>query len=297
MSPRVPGEGELGQAGLISPPSYLNEGLPADADVGEGMRVLMRRIEGLTAKGLLRKPFLFQCPPTESIRIGYAYNHEEYQTVGSGTFSRPAGRQLYQVAFGTLLVDYKPRWSLLDPFDERERFVPNPLLMRDELVEILESGTPFRLACHQAVYWHGKYDVNWPATLRSLNVDERAGEIGTRYLDVSFTEFRDPTVQRRAKGHARKGPPKGGGAAGHRLPATVELRADGSGRGGGHAFAGPVTMYSLARYFYGSPSRWRSIAQRNGLDVAPARPLYQPPAYPAPARIRHAPKVIVPRLG
>lgn len=262
-----------------------------DPTLGEGLRVAMRRIPGLTKKGLLRSAFLFQVPPLETISEQYAGTHQEFGTVGSGTFSRYQGKQLRQVGFSSMFVDYKPAWSLLDPGDEKA-WTPNPLLMRDQLINICEAGTPFMLLVHLAGY-NQKYDVVWPATLRSVKVDQRAGEIGTRYFDVSFSEYRDPRVQRRAKGAKRTGPPKGTSA--HHLPATVTLTGDGRGHWNGHVFKA-VTMSSLARHFYGSPSRWRAIAQRNNLDAAGTRPLWDS-THTLPPRLRHSKKIIVPKLG
>lgn len=286
----IPGAGESIPFPGADLPSYPEEA--PDPTLGDGLRVVMSKIEGLTKKGLLDRRFMFQVPPLDQIEEGYGFNHQEFGTVGSGTFSRPTGRQLRTVSFNTMVVDFKPVWSLLDANDETD-WVPDPLKMKSDLVDICESGTPFQLAIHQVAY-DGQYDVRWPAKLTTLQVDQRAGELGTRYLNVTFSEFRDPTVQRKLKGAPRKGPPKGT-SAGHKLPATVDLVGNGTGRWKGHIFH-DVTLASLARYFYGSPSRWRAIATRNGIDISPNRPIWNG-SNALPSQLKNSRKLIVPRLG
>lgn len=254
---------------------------------GEGLRVSLHRIDQ-TQKGLLKQPFRFQVPPTNQLEESYGFTHQEYPTIGLGTFSRPQGRDLRQVSFATLVVDEKYPWTLLDPQDNLD-WTPDPIAMKEDLVDILESGTPFLLVIHQRHY-DGSDDVNWPATLRSMRVDQQPGEIGTRYLDVSFSEWRDPTVQRRLKGAPSSGPPK----SKRHLPATVTL-TQGRGKWESHTFSDP-TLYDLARFFYGSPSRWRAIANKNKLNISGNRHLWDA-HNPLPAPLKQSKKVIVPKLG
>ena len=151
-----------------------------------------------------------------------------------------------------------------------------PLSYLDELEQILDSGRPFRLVIHQARLW-GRPDVDMAATLRSVRPSEKHGEPDARYVSVSFTEHRSSLLQSTTK-LGTTGTVRGN----DKTPATVKVKDDGGviispnvkhPTWGNGKQAGPVTMYKLARFFYGEHGKWVLIAGRNGLTVGPSRPL------------------------
>ena len=243
-------------------PPAIAPGMPApDRD---GLRIILKRMAGFTPKGLLAAPFLFHVPPSESFKHSHAHAHLDYDTL-RGQFSRPAGRQLIQLAFTAMVLDWTPEWSLI----HAPGWVPNPVEISEQLVEICEQGHPFLFTAGQPKLW-GRYDIlDLPMTLRSIDVDERAGESDARYLDVSFVEFRSPTLlnsKRKGKGKKRYN---------DKLPTYVTVLKDGSARDrNGHRFKAPVTLHKLAQHFYHSNAKWTLIAKRNGLrNYAPGRSL------------------------
>jgi hypothetical protein len=248
---------------------------------GGGLRVSMSRIPGMTGPKLLRTPFLFQCPPSESFSRSFAFSHSDYDTLRAGQQSRPVGMQLRTITFDTLFLDYGAPFTLIDPlprnyYGNRSRAdgsddgafasdAPEPLHMTDELEAILESGTPFYLHVGQRDLWQ-RMDVDaMPATLRTLSVEERAGEVDTRYVNVAFTEFRHPSL----------GPRKAGGGKGvkgksDRLPTSVTVA---------QLPAGEDNLYALAKRYYGSQAKWRVIAKANGLAGGGSSSSNVPPSY------------------
>jgi hypothetical protein len=205
-------------------------------------------VKGLTAPGLLKAPLYLQCPPLESFSTGYAFSHADYDTVRAGQHSRPAGKQLRTVQFQTLLVDFSPSWAVWLP-SRAGTPQPDPLTTRNALVKLLESGSPFRFRAINPGYWgDGRADLEMMATLRTLSVEERAGEPDARYLDLAFTEYRVPELGRKAKGSARHA---GGGRA-RDLPYK-------------HPVKKGDTLLGLAKKHYGKQGRWRVIAQVNGI--------------------------------
>lgn len=210
----------------------------------EGYVIRFSRIRGLTHPKLLRRSLRFPNGPLDSVRQGASFNHGEYQTIRLGTFSRPGGRELRTVSFTTLLTDW-PLPVATYPDDEQE-----PLDFLTRLRRIMATGTPFWLHMGTPSY-SDDWDVSMAVTLRSVEAEERAGELDTRYVDLSLVEYRKASVKGRKKGRKE----------GHRshTPATVTVRKDGTARG----IRGQVTLAKLARDYYGSTARWRPIARAN----------------------------------
>lgn len=215
---------------------------------GRGLSVAFSRRDE-TKKGLLGDRFLFQVPPTDSFSFSAAFGHTDYDTVSSGQYSRPGGRQLKQIQFSTLFVDYDPQWAAWHYGVENGLPPVDPLGWTGELLELVESGSPFDLTVGQPNV-NGAYDIRSLAvTMRNLEVEERAGEPDARYVNVQLVEWRPISLARRRRG----------------LPATVTLHEKGD-RATWDAGAGEETLKNpslsrLAKKFYGSPARYRYIAQ------------------------------------
>jgi hypothetical protein len=226
----------------------------------EGLRVVLEPIPDLTDKGLLtRAGMTFQCPPLESFDVNYAHSHTDYETINA-QHSRKNVPQLTSVQFQTLVCDYAT--FAVNPDS------PAPEDVRDLLIEICTSGSPFLLTAAHLIprggYGVTSFDpeVQMPATLRSLKVSEKSGEGDTRYFDVSFTEYSDVTMHRKGKGGKRR--------ASKKLPTHIELYSDGSARDAEGKKLGdpprtPITFSFLAKHFYGDPSLARYIASHNSL--------------------------------
>lgn len=242
-------------------------GVPWDSGVArssmpaEGMRVLLEPIPGLTkAKLLPRRGFMFQLPPLEEFTVNYAHSHTDYETLEAQQ-SRAGVPELATIQFSTLVMD-------------DDRFDVNPLAATvenatEKLRDICLSGTPFLLtAAHQLPSggysnWNETFagpEVQFPATLRSLAVTEKAGEGDARYLNVSFVEYRDAEQPAAGKGAAAKTTP----------PTTVKLYWDGhavdaAGRKLADPPLRPVTLAYLAKKFYKDPGLAQRLGQANSL--------------------------------
>lgn len=227
---------------------------------GEGLHVRMARINGVTLKGVLVSPFIFQCPPLETFRRDYGFGWTDYQTVG-GPRSRPAQRQLMAIQFQTLFLDGGYPWTLNDPMPlnnpphgsggdnwyqgpSYEKRVHNihdsyDILSRQKiLLRIMNSGTPFHLTVGNTLFLpDGVHEVDMDATLRACSVEERHGEPDTRYIDVQFVEFPGLPKQKVSK-----------------LPVKLLIRTLPKSKN---------TMHKLAIAYYHEASKWRLIAKKN----------------------------------
>ena len=224
---------------------------------GPGLRVVLERIPGITKKGLLDQPFRFQVPPLDAFRHQHAHSWLDYDTILSGQFSRKGGRQLIVIPFQALFLDWTPTWAVI----QDENYLPDPLRVTRDLLELLETGSPFYFTAGQPELW-GHYDIlDLPMKLTTIDVEERGGEIDARYTDVTFVEYRSPKlIDTKKKGKGRK-------RSSDKLPSWVQVNENGSARDkSGHHFAAPCTLHKLALHFYGSHGKWKLIAKRNGMS-------------------------------
>jgi hypothetical protein len=249
---------------------------------GSGLQVCLKRVKGLTKRGLLKRPYYFQVAPLEEFGWDTTVNFADYEVMRFGQFTRGGSRALRTVSFESLVVDYNPPWAVLAGGNHHRRYdedggAPIPRRVSDELDRIALAATPFRLI----VWNHGldeRAELNWIVTFRSFSARERAGEVEGRYFNFGFVEYRRTTLR-------RKGASGGGGSRGHDLPATVRVDAQGIAREfsddktskedhdehlhqQGHQIGTkdhPATLRQLAVHFYGESNRWREIAAWNGV--------------------------------
>jgi hypothetical protein len=234
-----------------------------------GVRVTLTAKPGLTRKGHLESPYHFQCPPLDSISWEGSFDHEEYQTLTRGTFSRAAGRGLRTVTFSTLVADFNAnerslrrhgsalRKSQMNWFRRTGRTEAHHLA--EELRKLMNAGTPFWLRVGMPKF-RPDWDIKMLATLRSLQVEERAGEPESRYLNIAFSEYRptDDETSRKAKG------PRGD-------VRVVTLRIDDEKKvidgGGIHGLSNrdSLTLVRVAIAAYGAASYWQRIRDANDI--------------------------------
>ena len=138
---------------------------------------LLRMASGDT----IPEDYTFQCAPLEEFAVETAFEHTDFMTVGAGEFSRPQGKKLRTVSFETLIVPDQPSWAAVDG--------DVPALSK-ALVTICQNGLPFLLSVTES----GETLVEMYATMRTLRLTDKAGEPGTKYVSVAFTEYRGPVL-------------------------------------------------------------------------------------------------------
>lgn len=239
------------------------------AALGDGLLVAIYAIPHLTDPDLLKVPFFFQCPPLDTFWRSYAYDYSTYQTLRHGEMASPQGVRLTVVSFATLFLAYQS--------DATFAVTPAPMDATRELIRILKTGTPFGLSASNHELWPAgkdalgsKYDVHMgpssgnAAVLTSLDVEERAGEIDARYVNVSFQEYKDPRITRRRLGRGKNRTAN----RGRKVPTTVYIDQKGTARlEGGHEVVRDADLRKLAKHFYGEQAQWRTIqaVKANGL--------------------------------
>lgn len=76
-----------------------------------GTLVTLKRIPGVTKKGVLHEPFYFQVAPLEEFGWDASGNWTDYQTISGGTFTRGGSRGLRTLTLTTMAVEYNPTWA------------------------------------------------------------------------------------------------------------------------------------------------------------------------------------------
>jgi hypothetical protein len=200
------------------------------------MRVTLSRIPGLTDQAVLQRPFIFQTSPLEELRRSDAFTYNDWDGQ-SEQRDRPATRQLSSVSFRSLFIDTAERWTL---FPDGGYMDPPDAV--SELRAIEDSGTPFRLVIGQPALWRTPWLV-FAATLRSLDESELAGEVDSRYVDVTFVQHRQSviTTRKATKGASGQSP---------HLPANLAISDLPASRD---------SLFELARFYYGEPSSGAAV--------------------------------------
>lgn len=245
-SPTVPKKGTVV---TVAPPTPAAPATPEQT--GDGQWVVLSAIPGFTSPKVLQKQFRFQCAPLETMPQDYQWSWDDYPTISSGFHSNPQYPLLATFSFQSLFLDA----------DYRYRFAQvknvHVLDMVRALKAIGDSMRPFQLNFGQPPLW-GVWDVAIPVTMRSLHVEERAGEMDARYFTVSFTEYADaPThsvVGATPAGSNTKSLQQGVLAtlSAATLPASLD------------------TLAKISKKYYHDTSSWRVIAKASGLTKASA---------------------------
>lgn len=236
---------------------------PAGAWNMRGLRVTLERFRH-TKKGVLVHPLNFQVPPLESWGWSQETSHLDFETLNKGQFSRLAGRQLITFEIRTMVLDYQPSWVA---YERKRPHQPHPQRVAQLLKNLTQLGSPLMFVARSG-YWEGN-DLRLPVTLRSTQVEERAGEVDSRYFDLQFSEWRAQELE-------DKGFSKHGGHGDPNVPATVKIESSGRcvEEGTGKVVAAHGTLHKLATYYYGDPTEWKVIVRKNGVKgFAPSRDL------------------------
>lgn len=219
-----------------------------------GLKITMRRAHGVTDLDVLTVPMRFQAPVVGDFARQFGFNWSTYDTLRAGQRSRPMGNQLLELPLSTMLLDRVAQ-------DDSSGVVvwphaPEPLGIIDELKYIAGmvaggKATPFRLTVNQPAVWGDAPIINMLAVLTRVAPTQKAGEVGTEYLDLTFLEFREDEISRRRQPRADE----------KTRYYRIEFAADPQ-TGVLHT---KESLYDLAKRYYHQPSAWRRIAFANGI--------------------------------
>lgn len=200
-----------------------------------GLRLRLKAIPGLTPKPILRNPLYIPVVLGPDFEVGEEALHTEFETVGAGQFSSPAGGkhapQLKSLDFETLSLTWDAKWLVYPDTSPEE--------VKEELQAILGSRKPVEMFAHVGPHGRGSELRMW-ATLRSMRRVLRHGENDTRYFNLEWKQYRSPVVGRSAANSYAN------------LPTTHTLDKD-------------DTLRSIAKQYYGTESMWQFLASQNGI--------------------------------
>lgn len=200
-----------------------------------GLRLRLKAIPGLTPKPILRNPLYIPVVLGPDFEVGEEALHTDFETVGAGQFSSPAGGkhapQLKAVSFETLSLTWDAKWLIYPDTTPQE--------LREELKAILDSRKPVEMFAHIGPHGRGQ-ELRMQATLRSMRRILRHGENDTRYFNLEWKQYRSPVAGRSAAN------------AYANLPTTHTLDKD-------------DTLRSIAKRYYGTESMWQFLASQNGI--------------------------------
>lgn len=215
--------------------------IPSDG----GMRMKMSAIPGVTqgdAVKALAKPFSFQCAPLEEFTVPKSRAFGRYTNYKGSEYLTRGGSSLHQISIRTLLVEWAT-WTNTGVFN-----IPGAIALLDR---IWQAGYPFALLVTNS--YNTTPELQMDAVLESWSRTENAGEGDARYLDLTFTQFREPVIHTTARGE---------------WPQKIIIKPNGDWYIQGqkpfpivHQNAqNPASLAEFASWTYGKPSLWRHIA-------------------------------------
>ena len=208
-----------------------------------GYIVRFSRSKGITRKDQLKRPFYFQVAPMEEVRYTQAGEHTEYNVLSRKQLSNAAAKQLLQVSFRAVMLDYVPGWASFD----HARFPNNgPADWVTQLRRVMRSLTPFQVNMGNPRLV-GRWEVDGLFTLRQVDAVENAGEPDARYVDIQLSEFDAAELDVHKKGDE-----------------IVRVYRDGRVR----PYSGikkPPTLAKISRKVYGTTKHWDAIGKASGM--------------------------------
>lgn len=167
---------------------------------GEGLRVRLAPIEGVTPKAALSTKLYFPAV-TGDFEFSEAAAHTDYRTVAAGEFSMPSGgskaRDLRRFSIEVIapLVAGTESWAVdgTANFDEVHR----------ALFDVLRSRQPVDFL--SSIDLTGRSELACDVTLRSVSRVLRHAQNGYRYFSVDIAEWRDTSLRRRSTHAAPRG--------------------------------------------------------------------------------------------
>jgi hypothetical protein len=197
-----------------------------------GLLVRLQRISGVTGKDRLPSAFYFQCPPLDELSWSRSADHTEWDGLDHRRYSRFSAAGLKTVGFTTLLMDNQQWYHHTEPPEIHEQLA--------ELEDLLVSGDAFQLRIYNRLLWNSD-ELNMSATLRSLQVAERGGEVDGRYVSLDFSQWQESEASSRARANSK----------------GKEARSISITHG--------MTLWALSVRYFGSGVRWQEIARANGI--------------------------------
>lgn len=201
----------------------------------EGLRLRIAAIPDLTPKGILNEPLRVPVVLGPDFEVEETALHTEFDTVGAGQFSSPAGGQkapqLKAISLDALSLTWDAKWLTYPETTPEE--------VREELDRIIAARKPVELFAFVGPHGKGS-ELRCYATLRGLRRILRQGETDTRYYSMDWKQYRSPVVH-------RKGANSYAG-----LPLQYALKED-------------DTLRSIATAYYHAGSMWQFLASQNGI--------------------------------
>jgi hypothetical protein len=208
----------------------------------ETLKVTLRRERGVTPSGLLTVPFRFQCPPIDRFGRPWRWEYPTRDTLTGGQQLGRGSRQLDVISFQTMFLDLdegQPWIAWAGSFDAQR--------LLNEMRAVGDRLATFRLTIGQPALWGPRPLVNMLAVFTAITPEQRGGAVGTEYTDVEFTERRRQQLTR-----------------------TRARRPSSDTQHHRHTRRHGDTLYSIAKHYYKRASRWRPIAEANGItNVSP----------------------------
>lgn len=208
---------------------------------GDGLRVRLQPIEGVTPRDALARTFYFPAALGD-FEFSETASHVDYRTVSGGEFSMAAAgpstaRDLRKLNLEVIAPDVLGRDPWLVDYTETFESVHRTVF------DVMRWKQPVDFLA--SIDLTGRAELAMDVTIRSVSRILKHAQGGYRYFSVELSEWRDTSLRRR-------GADKVAPTLTAQLPTT-------------HKLASGDTAESLARQYYGHPELSVIILSENGI--------------------------------
>ncbi|MFV3014110.1 LysM peptidoglycan-binding domain-containing protein [Clostridium botulinum] len=198
--------------------------------------------------------FQFPVNPLDNIMVNRSKKYDTADIVDYGEVDlSDKGRKIKEISFNTLLPAEYDTYC-------RYRNIPKPVEAIGKLEKWMEQEESIRLIITD-------FGFNDLVIISNISEEERGGEIGDKYINISFRTHRDLKIQTLA-------PPKTTSTV--KTVALNNNRATTKSNSRIYVVKPGDSLWKIAKWWYGNSSKWQEIYNKNKSTIGPNPNIIKP---------------------
>lgn len=198
--------------------------------------------------GKEKDTFHFPVNPLNGITVNRSKRFETAEIIGIGEIDFSDGsKKIKELSFDTLLPkEYDSFCRYLD--------IPDPIQTINKLEKWMEQEEPLRLIITN-------FDFNGLVIISNIKEDERAGEVGDKYINISFRAKRELKIEALPTTKTKTNVATNTKVS--TQPKLKNNRTSSNSKPKTYTVKNGDSLWKIAKKFYGSGSKWKTIYNKN----------------------------------